>query len=171
MKAPRDWSISLKIALVFIAMLTALSGFTMLYFLYELGQYREASGLELRNRLMAEAKDRQRQVVGQAYDVIKYFYDVSQDDAALKKRAHDHLKAVVDAVAGQAKAYYDAHKDAMPREDIEAQQKLLRCKSFDEVRSVQSKFIETAVAQYRDNAARLFKLGQDIVAKSTPRAH
>lgn len=57
------------------------------------------------------------------------------------------------------------------REDIEAQQKLLRCKSFDEVRSVQSKFIETAVAQYRDNAARLFKLGQDIVAKSTQRAH
>ena len=57
------------------------------------------------------------------------------------------------------------------REDIEAQQKLLRCKSFDEVRSVQSKFFETAVAQYRDNAARLFKLGQDIVAKSTPRAH
>ena len=55
MKAPRDWSISLKIALVFIAMLTALSGFTMLYFLYELGQYREESGVELRTRLMAEA--------------------------------------------------------------------------------------------------------------------
>lgn len=57
------------------------------------------------------------------------------------------------------------------REDIEAQQKLLRCKSFNEVRSVQSKFIETAVAQYRDNVARLFKLSQDIVAKSTQRAH
>ncbi|BAH73923.1 methyl-accepting chemotaxis protein [Solidesulfovibrio magneticus] len=132
MKAPRDWSISLKIAIVFIAMLTALSGFTMLYFLYELGQYREASGLELRNRLMAEAKDSQRQAVGQAYDVIKYFYDVSQDDAALKKRAHDHLKAVVDAVAGQAKAYYDAHKDAMPREEIEAQLKaMVRQARFD----------------------------------------
>ena len=89
MKAPRDWSISLKIAIVFIAMLTALSGFTMLFFLYELGQYREASGLELRTRLMAEAKDRQRQAVGQAYDVIKYFYDVSQDDAALKKAVED----------------------------------------------------------------------------------
>lgn len=57
------------------------------------------------------------------------------------------------------------------REDIEAQQKLLRCKSFDELRAVHSTFVRTAVEQYRDNAARLFKLGQDIVARSTQRAH
>ena len=78
-----DWSISLKISLVFIAMLTALSGFTMLYFLRELGQYREISGEALRVRLMAEAKGRQREVVNQAYDVVKYFYDVSVDETAI----------------------------------------------------------------------------------------
>lgn len=55
------------------------------------------------------------------------------------------------------------------REDIEAQQQLLRCKSFDEVRSVQSKFLKTAMEQYSDNAQLLFRLGTEIVAKSTHR--
>lgn len=52
------------------------------------------------------------------------------------------------------------------REDLEAQQQLLRCKSFDEVRSVQSKFIKTAMEQYKSEAARLFKLGAATVTKS-----
>lgn len=55
------------------------------------------------------------------------------------------------------------------RADIETQQQLLRCKSFDEIRSIQSEFLKTAVEQYSDNAQRLFKLGQEIVSKSTHR--
>jgi hypothetical protein len=53
------------------------------------------------------------------------------------------------------------------REDIEAQQQLLRCKSFDEIRSVQTKFIKTAMEQYKSEAARLFKLGASTVTKNT----
>lgn len=53
------------------------------------------------------------------------------------------------------------------REDIEAQQQLLRCKSFDEIRSVQSKFIKTAMEQYKSEAARLFKFGAATVTKNT----
>ena len=56
------------------------------------------------------------------------------------------------------------------REDLEAQQQLLRCKSFDEVRSVQSKFIKTAMEQYKSEAARLFKLGAATVTKSNDAA-
>ncbi|MHC1791426.1 cache domain-containing protein [Solidesulfovibrio sp.] len=119
MKKLRDWSISLKIALVFIAMLTALSSFTMLFFIYELGEYREQNGRQMRDRLVAEARDRQREAVNQVYTVINYFYGISQDEAALKKRAHDHLKGVVDAVIGQAAAYYQANKDTLPREELE----------------------------------------------------
>ncbi|EHJ48779.1 methyl-accepting chemotaxis sensory transducer with Cache sensor [Solidesulfovibrio carbinoliphilus subsp. oakridgensis] len=116
----RDWSISLKIAMVCIAMLTTLSVFTMAFFLYQLGDYREASGRELGKKLFAQAKDRQREAVKQAYEVVNYFYGVSKDEQALKKRTHDHLKGVVDAVANQAEAYYRANKDTLPREAIEA---------------------------------------------------
>ena len=88
----------------------------------------------------------------------------------IEGRSEEQKRAVIENVTLAQRAVAEFVSTRI-REDIEAQQKLLRCKSFDEVRSVQSKFIETAVAQYRDNAARLFKLGQDIVAKSTPRAH
>lgn len=57
------------------------------------------------------------------------------------------------------------------REDIEAQQQFLRCKSLEDVRSLQSKFFKTAMEQYSDNAQRMFKLGQEIVTRSTQRAH
>ncbi len=116
----RDWSISLKIAMVCIAMLTALSAFTMAFFLFQLRDYREANGRQLREKLYDQAKDRQREVVRQVYGIVKYFHGVSQDEAALKKRTHDHLKGVVDAVANQALAYYQANKDTLPRTEIEA---------------------------------------------------
>jgi len=132
MKKLRDWSISLKIALTFIVMLTALSSFSMLFFIYELGQYGEQNGRQMRTKLVAEARDRQREAVNQAYDVVKYFYTVSQDEAALKIRARDHLKAVVDAVIGQVQAFYDANKDAMPRAELEARIKeMVRNARFD----------------------------------------
>jgi|GEM_PF-320574 len=133
MKKLRDWSISLKIALAFICMLTALSAFTMGYFIYELAVYREENGRQLRQRLETQARDRQREAVRQAYGIINYFYDISRDDAALKKRAHDHLKGVVDAVFHQAQSYYQANKDRLPREEIEAHIKaMVRNARFDD---------------------------------------
>ena len=132
MKKLRDWSISLKIALTFIVMLTALSSFSMLFFIYELGQYGEQNGRQMRIKLVSEARDRQREAVNQAYDVVKYFYTVSQDETALKIRARDHLKAVVDAVIGQSLAFYEANKDAMPRAELEARIKdMARNARFD----------------------------------------
>jgi methyl-accepting chemotaxis protein len=120
MQKPKDWSISVKIALVFIVMLTGLSAFSMGFFIYELGNYRDENARQLREKLYSQAKDRQREVVKQAYEVINYFYGVSQDEAALKKRTHDHLKGVVDAVFNQAQTYYETNKDKLPKEDIAA---------------------------------------------------
>lgn len=51
------------------------------------------------------------------------------------------------------------------REDIETQQRLLRCKNFDEIRSVQTKFFKTAVEQYKSETVRLLKLGAATVTK------
>ncbi|MEA4855728.1 cache domain-containing protein [Solidesulfovibrio sp.] len=133
MKSVRDWPISLKIVLVCIAMLTALSGFSVGFFLYELDAYREVNAQKLREDLYAQAKSRQRQAVRQVYEVVSYFHGVSKDEEALKKRAHDRLKAVTDAVANQARAFYAANKDTLPREEIEARIKeMTRDARFDD---------------------------------------
>ncbi|MBP7241209.1 phasin family protein [Amaricoccus sp.] len=52
------------------------------------------------------------------------------------------------------------------RQDMEAQQELLRCKSFDEVRDVQSRFFRTAVSQYSEEATRIFRLGGEVIGRT-----
>ncbi|EFL52801.1 methyl-accepting chemotaxis sensory transducer with Cache sensor [Solidesulfovibrio fructosivorans JJ]] len=132
MTSIKDWSISLKIVIVSILMLTALSALSVGFFIYELGAYRDDNGRALRRKLYAQAKAREMETVKQVYGVINYFYDVSKDEEALKKRAHDRLKAVVDAVVNQAEAFYAAHKDTMPREELLARIKeMARDARFD----------------------------------------
>ena len=55
------------------------------------------------------------------------------------------------------------------RQDMETQQALLRCKTLDEVRDVQSGFFKTAMDQYAAEATKLMKLGTEIVARSFDR--
>lgn len=55
------------------------------------------------------------------------------------------------------------------REELEAQQALLRCRSFDEVREVQVKFVRTAIDQYGDEAAKLVRLGGEVATRSFER--
>ncbi|MBP7002912.1 phasin family protein [Amaricoccus sp.] len=55
------------------------------------------------------------------------------------------------------------------RQDMEAQQELLRCKSLDEVRDVQTRFFRTAVTQYSEEASRLFRMGGEAIGRSVER--
>jgi hypothetical protein len=55
------------------------------------------------------------------------------------------------------------------REDIEAQQQFLRCRSLDDVREVQIRFFKTAMDQYSAETARLMKLGSEIMTRSVER--
>ncbi|WP_300157660.1 cache domain-containing protein [Solidesulfovibrio sp.] len=132
MKRVRDWPISLRIVLLCIAMLTALSALSVGFFLYELGKYRDARARQMHEELLAQAKDRQLAAVRLTAEVVRYFHDVSKDEEAMKARAHDRLKAVTDAVVSQAKAFYEANKDVLPREAIEARIKeMTRDARFD----------------------------------------
>ncbi len=56
------------------------------------------------------------------------------------------------------------------REDLETQQQLLRCRSLDDLREVQFRFVKTAMDQYSAETARLMKLGSEIMARSVERA-
>jgi hypothetical protein len=56
------------------------------------------------------------------------------------------------------------------REDLETQQQILRCRSLDDLREVQFRFVKTAMDQYSAETARLMKLGSEIMVRSVERA-
>lgn len=47
--------------------------------------------------------------------------------------------------------------------DIETQQQLLSCESIGDVMKLQSGFLETALSQYSDEAAKLAEIGTNVV--------
>jgi hypothetical protein len=55
------------------------------------------------------------------------------------------------------------------RQDLDAQQAFLRCRSLDEVRDVQVNFLRTALDQYGGEAAKLMRLGGEVAAKGLER--
>jgi hypothetical protein len=56
------------------------------------------------------------------------------------------------------------------RHDIETQQELLRCRNFDDVREVQTKFFQTATEQYVAESKRLMELGSEVFHQSVDRS-
>jgi hypothetical protein len=57
------------------------------------------------------------------------------------------------------------------RQDIEAQQELLRCRTLDDVRQVQARFFRTAFDQYAAEASRLLRLSGEMAVRSMERGH
>jgi hypothetical protein len=55
------------------------------------------------------------------------------------------------------------------RQDMETQQAMLRCRTFDEVRDVQTRFFQTAMDQYSTETNRLMKLGTEMMQRSLER--
>jgi hypothetical protein len=58
---------------------------------------------------------------------------------------------------------------ARVREDMETQKELLRCRSFDDVREVQTRFFRTAMEQYAAESKRLMDLGSDVIHRPANR--
>ncbi len=57
------------------------------------------------------------------------------------------------------------------RQDLDTQQAMLRCRSVDEFRDLQARFLRTALDQYGGEASRLFSLGGELLARSLERGH
>jgi hypothetical protein len=53
--------------------------------------------------------------------------------------------------------------------DLETQQEMLRCRNFDELQDVQTRFFRTAVEHYSDETKRLMRLGSEVVQRSVNR--
>ena len=52
------------------------------------------------------------------------------------------------------------------RHDVETQADMLRCRTLDDVRELQTRFFKTAVDQYAAEVNRLMKIGTDTMQRS-----
>jgi hypothetical protein len=52
------------------------------------------------------------------------------------------------------------------RQDIEVHSEMLGCRSFDEMREVQSRFFRAAMDQYAAEASHMMKLGSDALSRA-----
>ena len=52
------------------------------------------------------------------------------------------------------------------RQDVETQGEMLRCRTLDDVRDLQTRFFKTALDQYAGEASRLMKIGTDMMERS-----
>lgn len=52
------------------------------------------------------------------------------------------------------------------RQDVETQAEMLRCRTLDDVRDLQTRFFKTAVEQYGAEMSRLMKIGSDTMQRS-----
>ena len=55
------------------------------------------------------------------------------------------------------------------RQDVETQAEMLRCRTLDDVRDLQTRFFRTALDQYAAEASRLMKIGADTMQRSFAR--
>ena len=55
------------------------------------------------------------------------------------------------------------------RQGLEAQAELMACRSIEDMRSLQSRFLHDAVGEYMNEAGALMRLGGDVAAKAMPR--
>ena len=55
------------------------------------------------------------------------------------------------------------------RQDVETQAEMLRCRTLDDVRELQTRFFKTAVDQYAAEMSRLMRIGTDTMQRSIAR--
>ena len=119
MKKLGDISISVKVALVVITVIIVVTAGILTSFIVELSDYATIREREAASSLLETVKEQQRNHVKQAFSIIEYYHSISVDEKALQERTRGELKQVVDMVAGQARAYYDAHKGNMTQAELQ----------------------------------------------------
>ena len=78
----------------------------------------------------------------------------------------DHVGAAAAESAAKAQVEFVTFLARRVQEDLDIQRALLECKSLDEVRRVQTRFLERAVSQYAEETSRMIRLGGEAVARA-----
>jgi hypothetical protein len=79
---------------------------------------------------------------------------------------HSAKHAGATMLEGLTKAQKEASDFLSERihQDLETQAELLRCRTFDEIREVQTRFFRTAMDQYSAEATKLIRIGSEMMA-------
>lgn len=80
--------------------------------------------------------------------------------------ALDHVGAAAAETAAKAQVEIVTFMARRVQEDIDIQRALLGCTSLDEVRRVQTRFIERAVSQYAEETSRMIRLGGEVMTRA-----
>ena len=80
--------------------------------------------------------------------------------------ALDHVGAAAADSVAKAQVEIVTFMARRVQEDIDIQRALLNCTTLDEVRLVQTRFIERAVAQYAEEASRMMRLGGEAMTRA-----
>ncbi len=78
----------------------------------------------------------------------------------------DHAGAAAAESAAKAQVEIVTFMARRVQEDLDIQRALLGCTTLDEVRRVQTRFIERAVSQYAEETARLTRIGGDAMSRA-----
>jgi hypothetical protein len=113
------------------------------------------SGVEALRRAAASATE--TAAAGPLASVQEETLHTLKDSGAAFFNGLTHLQSeVVDFVAERI------------RQDVETQAQLLSCRTYEDVRDVQSRFFKTAMEQYAAEATKLMKISTEMLAVCKP---
>lgn len=80
--------------------------------------------------------------------------------------ALDHVGAAAADSVAKAQVEIVTFMARRVQEDLDIQRALLDCTTLDEVRRVQTRFIERAVSQYAEETSRMMRLGGEAMTRA-----
>ena len=89
----------------------------------------------------------------------------------LASAQEDALHSVEQAGRAMSEGFAKAQKEIAEflserfRQDVQTQSDLLRCRTFDDVREVQTRFFRTAMDQYAAEATKLMRISAGVMAR------
>lgn len=78
----------------------------------------------------------------------------------------DHAGAAATESVAKAQVEFVTFMARRIQEDLDIQRALLECTSLDEVRRVQTRFLERAVSQYAEETSRMMRLGGEAMTRA-----
>lgn len=108
-------------------------------------------------------------VADEAAETVASATDSAIDGVTLnQQRAMETMEsaghAMIEGVTKMQREIVDFVSERI-RQDMETQQALLRCRSMDEVRDVQTRFFQTAMDQYSAEAGKLMRIATEVMQR------
>ena len=120
-KIPMRQSLALKIILTLVLSLVALGVMSIVVTTVNIGDFSAKVLKDYKTEALENKKTELSNYVQLAYDVVKSYYDRSQDIEELKKDRYSELKQTVDAISSQISGFYADNKEFLDERQLKKQ--------------------------------------------------